>query len=86
MSVFSSDIGHRELTFADRLRGINWGLIGIFDFNLVHAIFGATFLERLIYILVGLSAVWQLVPLSRAFATSEPIAEGGVGATPRRTV
>ncbi|MBV9554972.1 MAG: rod shape-determining protein RodA [Alphaproteobacteria bacterium] len=27
MSIFSADIGHRELTFADRVRGINWGLI-----------------------------------------------------------
>jgi rod shape determining protein RodA len=27
MTSFSADIGHRELTFADRLRGINWGLI-----------------------------------------------------------
>jgi rod shape determining protein RodA len=24
---FAADIGHRELTFADRVRGINWGLI-----------------------------------------------------------
>src|SRR5580658_10654096 len=27
MTSFSADIGHRELTFADRVRGINWGLI-----------------------------------------------------------
>lgn len=27
MTSLSADIGHRELTFADRLRGINWGLI-----------------------------------------------------------
>jgi len=27
MTSFSSDIGHRELTFGDRVRGINWGLI-----------------------------------------------------------
>jgi rod shape determining protein RodA len=27
MSLFSPDIGHRELTFGDRVRGINWGLI-----------------------------------------------------------
>jgi rod shape determining protein RodA len=27
MTSFSPDIGHRELTFADRVRGINWGLI-----------------------------------------------------------
>src|SRR5580658_1241383 len=27
MASFSADIGHRELTFSDRVRGINWGLI-----------------------------------------------------------
>ena len=38
--------------------GLNWGLIGLFNFNLVTAIFGALAgLEKIIYILVGLSAV-----------------------------
>ena len=42
--------------------GLNWGLVGIFDFNLVNAVFGEmTFLSRLIYILVGLSAVYDLL-------------------------
>ena len=41
--------------------GLNWGLVRLFDFNLVNAIFGGIpWLERLIYILVGLSAVVQL--------------------------
>lgn len=49
------------------LGGLNWGLIGLFDFNLVAAIFGGmSILSRIIYILVGLSAVWliytQLMP------------------------
>ena len=39
--------------------GLNWGLVGAFDFNLVNAIFGGLpALERLIYILVGLSALY----------------------------
>ena len=39
--------------------GLNWGLVGInSDWNLVHLIFGgAAWLESLIYILVGLSAL-----------------------------
>lgn len=38
--------------------GINWGLIGALDFNLVDTIFGAgSVLSRIIYILVGLSAL-----------------------------
>ena len=44
--------------------GLNWGLVGLFDFNLVAAIFGdMTVLSRIIYVLVGLSALWQIVPL-----------------------
>jgi uncharacterized membrane protein YuzA (DUF378 family) len=44
--------------------GLNWGLVGLFSFDLVAALFGEmTMLSRLVYSLVGLSAVWQLVPL-----------------------
>lgn len=40
--------------------GINWGLIGIFSFDLVAFIFGgqAAILSRVIYVLVGISAIW----------------------------
>lgn len=39
--------------------GINWGLVGLFSFNLVAAIFGdMSWFSRLIYILVGISAVY----------------------------
>lgn len=38
--------------------GLNWGLVGLFDFNLVSTIFGdATAISRVVYILVGLAAV-----------------------------
>ena len=37
---------------------INWGLIGVFDFNLVATIFGdGTTLSRIIYTLVGLAGL-----------------------------
>ena len=37
---------------------VNWGLIGIFNFNLVEAIFGTTsMLSRLIYTLVGITGL-----------------------------
>jgi uncharacterized membrane protein YuzA (DUF378 family) len=46
--------------------GLNWGLVGLFDFNLVSAIFGdMTLLSRIIYVLVGISALWQIMPLLR---------------------
>jgi len=48
--------------------GLNWGLVGLFGFDLVAALFGAgTAPSRAVYVLVGLSAVWQLVPLFSAF-------------------
>ena len=38
---------------------INWGLIGIFNFNLVDTVFGAmSIISRIIYILVGISGLW----------------------------
>jgi uncharacterized membrane protein YuzA (DUF378 family) len=38
--------------------GLNWGLVGLFNFNLVDAIFGTgSFLSRTVYVLVGLAAV-----------------------------
>jgi uncharacterized membrane protein YuzA (DUF378 family) len=50
---------------------INWGLVGLFGWNLVEAIFGAApVLVRIIYILVGLSGLWQLMPLFRSFGNS----------------
>lgn len=41
---------------------LNWGLLGIFDFNLVEAILGGfpTFV-RIVYTLVGFSAVYAIV-------------------------
>ena len=41
--------------------GLNWGLVGLFNWNLVDAIFGSVaWLARLIYILVGLSALYMI--------------------------
>ena len=40
---------------------VNWGLIGLFRFNLVEMIFGdMTVLARIIYILVGVSGLWGI--------------------------
>lgn len=41
---------------------LNWGLVGLFQFDLVAAIFGSmTMLSRLVYDLVGLSAIYMVV-------------------------
>lgn len=40
---------------------INWGLIGLFNFNLVAMIFGdMTIMARIIYGLVGISGIWRI--------------------------
>jgi len=44
--------------------GLNWGLIGIFNFDLVAAIFGEmSLLSRIVYTLVGLAAVYDIVEI-----------------------
>ena len=44
--------------------GLNWGLVGLFGFDLVAALFGEmSVLGRVVYALVGASALAQLVPL-----------------------
>ena len=40
---------------------INWGLIGLFQFDLVATLFGEmSILSRIIYGLVGLSGIWAI--------------------------
>ena len=49
--------------------GLNWGLVGLFEFDLVAALFGAMSpLSRIVYVLVGLSALWQIAPLTRSLS------------------
>ncbi|MDF2883606.1 MAG: hypothetical protein K0R54_4163 [Clostridiaceae bacterium] len=47
------------------LGAINWGLIGLFNFNLVAAIFGepAPMIARIIYILVGIAGLNMILTL-----------------------
>lgn len=46
--------------------GLNWLLVGLFGFDLVASIFGTmSMLSKIIYILVGLSAVYVLFSLGK---------------------
>lgn len=59
--------------------GLNWGLIALADFNLVASIFGVdTAASNIVYGLVGISALWQIVPLVRAVRLNEVLAEANV--------
>ena len=45
---------------------INWLLVGLFEFNLVDAIFGSlSVLTRIIYILVGIAGLWSIAIYSK---------------------
>lgn len=56
--------------------GINLGLVGLFQFDVIALVFGAgAMLTRLVYILIGAAALWQLYPLVRAVQTDEILAE-----------
>lgn len=40
---------------------LNWGLVGLFDFNLVNMIFGSMGgIEKIVYILVGAAGVYSI--------------------------
>lgn len=58
--------------------GLNWGLIGLFDFNLVSAIFGIdSWFTNLIYIVVGLSALWSIYTIYPLSKGTEVMHHGG---------
>lgn len=60
---------------------INWGLVGLFNLDLVAAIFGAgSGLSRIVYILVGISGLYQLIPLFQALSTDEISAQANTRA------
>lgn len=52
--------------------GINWGCIGIFNFDIVGSLFGgqSSAISRIIFVIVGLCAVWCISLLFRDNALS----------------
>jgi uncharacterized membrane protein YuzA (DUF378 family) len=62
--------------------GINWGVVamGGYEADLVANLFGGsdTAGARLIYTLVGLSALWQLIPFFKSFRVGEVDAEANL--------
>ena len=49
--------------------GLNWGLVAL-NFNLVSTIFGSGAIEKLVYALVGLSAIYVLLTGSKMMKKS----------------
>jgi uncharacterized protein len=58
--------------------GLNWGLVGLFKFDLVAAVFGGmqfgevNVASRIVYTLVGLSAAYLASQLRTLVGTSQP--------------
>ena len=58
--------------------GLNWGLVGLFKFDLVAAVFGGmqfgevNVASRIVYALVGLSAAYLASQLRTLVGTSQP--------------
>ena len=51
--------------------GINWGLVGAFDYNLVTTILGDGTVTRVVYGLVGLGALYHLMQHMKGKSASE---------------
>jgi uncharacterized protein len=65
--------------------GLNWGLVGLFKFDLVAAVFGMQFGEvnlasRIVYTLVGLSAAYLATQVPALVRTSQPTPASSVTA------
>ena len=48
------------------LGAINWGLVGLFDFDLIGYLFGRLLVDRLVYILIGIAGIYQIVSWAKA--------------------
>ena len=58
--------------------GLNWGSVGLFQFDIVAWIFGGadSILSRIVYTLVAISAVWCI---SLLFKEKTPVADSSDG-------
>jgi uncharacterized membrane protein YuzA (DUF378 family) len=60
---------------------LNWGLVGIFDFNLITWIFGLSTagitVTRVIYILVGFAGLYGVLMLTRLWTNRDDICVPG---------
>jgi hypothetical protein len=67
--------------------GLNWLLVGLFQFDLVAALFGGqtAALSRIVYVLVGGCAIWQAIRLPLLIDSTpqvRPTVTRGPGDTP----
>ena len=66
--IYIKKAGGAKMKFIDKtalaliiIGAINWGLIGLFSFDLVATLFGdMSILSRIVYSLVGISGLWGI--------------------------
>ena len=52
--------------------GLNWGLVGAFNFDLVASIFGdMSAISRTVYVLVGLSAIYLMYTATKLASATQ---------------
>lgn len=44
--------------------GLNWGLVGLAQTDLVNLVFGTSILARLVYVIIGVAAIYEVAVLS----------------------
>ncbi|TGQ64211.1 DUF378 domain-containing protein [Mesorhizobium sp. M00.F.Ca.ET.186.01.1.1] len=57
------------------LGGLNWLSMGVAGFDIIGTALGGAMLARLAYVVIGLAAVWQLMPGFQSFTLGEVDAE-----------
>lgn len=69
MKINGMDLGALVLTIVG---GLNWGLVGALDFNLVDTLFGEeSALSRIVYVLVGVSALYLIYTTTKLLNSGE---------------
>ena len=43
------------------IAGVNWGLVGLFDFNLVEFLFRSSRIDTVVYVAIGLGGAYQIL-------------------------
>lgn len=56
--------------------GINWAIFALVNADLVGSLLGGadSALSKIVYLLVGASAIWQLIPLFRTINSGNEVA------------
>src|SRR5262245_37354498 len=85
MAVTTADVQHRlsGITWVaivlTVIGALNWGLVGLFNFDLVATIFGhLSAISRVLYVIIGLAGLYLIVDAARLRETHRPRATAAV--------